>query len=184
MGQLGNSVLLESPGVIQVHCYLWSYPILCSPHCEWEMEGLQWPPQDASSVPGNVGTRGKCGCGCIPSQLRQLPAPVCGREVQAVQCRRTACHCSGWRQLPAPDAPPRAGAAGEELKASADASPAGCRDTGRSPGAPATSPHTLTAAGKYRGRERGVRGGRKGREARKLTDWLHQDGWPSNTYNS
>lgn len=40
---LGKSVLLESLGVIQVHCYLWSCPSLCSPHCVWEKEGPQWP---------------------------------------------------------------------------------------------------------------------------------------------
>lgn len=142
------------PGATQVHYYLWSCPTLCSPHCAWEKGGPRWPPPDASSVPGSAGTQGKCGCGCTPSQPGQPPVPVCGRGVQAVRCPRTACHCWGWRRQLAPDAPPGVRAADASMKLPAGASPAGCRDTGRSPGAPAASPHTLTAASTHTGRKR------------------------------
>lgn len=154
MWQLGKSALLVSLGVIQVHCYLWSCPILCSPHCGWVMGGSQWPLQDASSVPGNVGTQGKCGCDCILSQPGQPPVPVCGRGVQAVQCHRTVCRCWGWRRPLVLVAPPGAWAAAAASKPPVDASPVGCRDTGQSPGAPAASPHTLTAASTHTGRKR------------------------------
>lgn len=151
---LGKSALLESLGVIQVHYYLWSCPTLCSPHCVWEKEGPPWPLQGASSVPGSVCIQGKCGCGCNPLQPAQLPVPVCGKEVQAVRCPRTACRCWGWLRQLEPDAPPRVGAAVAVLRPIACASPAGCRDTGRSPGAPVASPHTLTAANTHTRRKR------------------------------
>lgn len=151
---LGKSVLLESPGVIQVHCYLWFCPTLCSPHCVWEKGGPQLPLQDASSVPGSVGTQGICECGCSPSQPGQLPVPVCGKGVQAVRCPHTAYRCWGWRQQLAPGAPPGVGAVAAVLRPSAGASPASCRDTGQSPGAPAASPRTLTAASTHTRRKR------------------------------
>lgn len=90
---LKKIVSLDSPGVIQVHCYLWSCPTLCSPRCAWEMEGPHWPQRDASLVPGSVCTRGKSGCGCIPWRPGRLPVPVCGRAAREARCPRTACRC-------------------------------------------------------------------------------------------
>lgn len=151
---LWKLVHLESPGVIQVHCYLWSCPTLCSPRCAQGMGGPRWPRRDASWAPGSVDTRGKCGCGCSPSQPEQPPAPVCGRGALAVPCPRKVCRCWGWRLRPAPGVPPGARAEAAAWAPPAGASPAGCRDTERSPGAPAASPHTLTAASTHTGRKR------------------------------
>lgn len=150
---LGKAVLLELWGVIQVHCYLWSCPILCSPHCEWEMGGPLGPLWGASSVLGSVCTRDKCGCGCTPSRPGQPPAPVCGKGVQAVPCPRTVFRCWGWQRQLAPDVPPEVRAVAAASTPPGGASPAGCRDTERSPGAPAASPRTLTAASTYTGRK-------------------------------
>lgn len=156
--------LLDFSSVIQVHCYLWSYPTLCSPHCAWEMEGSLWPPRDASSVLGSVCTRDKSVCGCTPWRPGPPPVPVCGRGARVDPCPRIVCHCRGLQRRPVLDAPPRAKVAGAAWTPPAAASPASCHGRARSRGALAASPHTLTAActhRKERNRAKGIREGEK-----------------------